>query len=46
MAAGDTFQLWKPETYEKEELAQTEKWMDELPEGFDPLEFLDSAGGA
>ena len=46
MAAGDTFQIWKPETYEKEELAQTEKWMDELPEGFDPLEFLDSAGGA
>ncbi len=46
MAAGDTFQIWKPETYEEEELAQTEKWMDELPEGFDPLEFLDNAGGA
>ena len=46
MAAGDTFQIWKPETYDEEELAQTEKWMDDLPEDFDPLEFLDSAGGA
>ncbi|CUH86452.1 cell division protein MraZ [Phaeobacter sp. CECT 5382] len=46
MAAGDTFQIWKPETYDEEELAQTEKWMDDLPEDFDPLEFLDGAGGA
>jgi len=41
IAAGDTFQIWKPETYEAEELAQTEKWMEDLPEDFDPLEFLD-----
>ncbi|MGH1459377.1 MAG: division/cell wall cluster transcriptional repressor MraZ [Paracoccaceae bacterium] len=41
VAAGDTFQIWKPETYEQEELAQTEAFLDELPEDFDPLMFLD-----
>ncbi|MQQ07639.1 division/cell wall cluster transcriptional repressor MraZ [Epibacterium sp. SM1979] len=41
IAAGDTFQIWKPETYEAEELAQEEKWMEDLPEDFDPMEFLD-----
>ncbi|MBY6068336.1 division/cell wall cluster transcriptional repressor MraZ [Leisingera aquaemixtae] len=46
IAAGDTFQIWKPETYEAEELAQAEKWMEDLPEDFDPMEFLDGAGGA
>ena len=46
IAAGDTFQIWKPETYEAEELAQAEEWLDDLPEGFDPMEFLDGAGGA
>ena len=44
IAAGDTFQIWKPETYEAEELAQTEKWMEELPEDFDPMQFLDGDG--
>ena len=46
IAAGDTFQIWKPETYEAEELARTEAWLDQLPEGFDPLEYLDSMGEA
>ncbi|MFC3615217.1 division/cell wall cluster transcriptional repressor MraZ, partial [Lutimaribacter marinistellae] len=46
IASGDTFQIWKPETYEAEELAATEEWLDELPEDFDPLQFLDGAGGA
>jgi len=41
IAAGDTFQIWHPDTYEKEELAKTEEWLDELPEDFDPLSFLD-----
>ena len=44
IAAGDTFQIWKPETYEAEELAATEDYLDELPDDFDPLEFLDAAG--
>ena len=43
IAAGDTFQIWKPETYESEELAKTEDWLDQLPEDFDPLIFLDKA---
>ncbi|QBF31238.1 division/cell wall cluster transcriptional repressor MraZ [Thalassococcus sp. S3] len=46
IAAGDTFQIWKPETYEEEELAKTEEWLDELPDDFDPMAFLDAAGGA
>ena len=46
IAAGDTFQIWKPETYETEELAKTEEWLDDLPEDFDPMAYLDGAGGA
>lgn len=45
IAAGDTFQIWNPETYEKEELVKTEEFLDELPEDFDPLSFLDDDGG-
>ena len=45
IAAGDTFQIWKPETYEAEELARTEEWLDDLPEEFDPLVFLDGVKG-
>lgn len=41
IAAGDTFQIWKPETYETEELAKTEAWLDELPDDFDPMVYLD-----
>ena len=43
IAAGDTFQIWKPETYESEELARTEAYLDALPDDFDPLIFLDKA---
>ncbi len=43
IAAGDTFQIWNPTTYEEEELAKAEAWLDELPDDFDPLEFLDGA---
>ncbi|MEO9820895.1 MAG: division/cell wall cluster transcriptional repressor MraZ [Paracoccaceae bacterium] len=45
IAAGDTFQIWKPETYESEELAETEAWLDDLPDDVDPLVFLDSPEG-
>ena len=45
IAAGDTFQVWKPEVYEAEELSRTEEWLDELPDNFDPLIFLDNAKG-
>lgn len=40
IAAGDTFQIWKPETYEAEEAAKTDAWLDEQPEDFDPLTLL------
>jgi MraZ protein len=45
IAAGDTFQIWKPETYEAEEAARTEAWLEDLPDDFDPLTFLDAAPG-
>jgi MraZ protein len=44
IAAGDTFQIWKTETYEKEELAKTEAWLEDLPVDFDPLVYLDNMG--
>lgn len=43
IAAGDTFQVWNPETYESEELSRTEAWLNDLPEDVDPLTFLDQA---
>ena len=45
IAAGDTFQIWKPETYETEAQAETEAWLDELPEDVDPLILLDNPDG-
>ncbi len=42
IAAGDTFQIWKPRTYEEKEIGKTEAWLDSLPEGVDPLELLDN----
>lgn len=44
IAAGDTFQIWKPETYELEERSKTEAYLEGLPDGFDPLSFLDGPG--
>lgn len=41
IAAGDTFQIWNPETYEAEELSRTEEWLENLPDDFDPLVYLD-----
>ena len=45
IASGDTFHIWKPETYEAEELAKTEAWLDQFPEDFDPLILLDRKKG-
>lgn len=45
IASGDTFQIWRPETYEAEELSRTEAWLDELPDDFDPLTLLDGPKG-
>lgn len=46
IAAGDTFQIWKPEVYETDELSKTEEWLDRYPEEFDPLILLDQPKGA
>jgi len=43
IAAGDTFQIWRPDTYRDTEMAQTESWLDEQPDDFDPLSLLDPA---
>ncbi len=45
IATGDTFQIWKPETFEQEELAKTEEWLDQYPPDFDPLTLLDQRKG-
>ena len=42
IAAGDTFQIWNPETYEQDQ-QQAEAWLDTLPDDFDPLSFLGNA---
>ena len=41
IAAGDTFQIWKPQTYDTVERAKEEEWLDDLPDDFDPLVYLD-----
>ncbi len=41
IAAGDTFQIWNPETYENEDAVETEAYLDEQDEDFDPLLWLD-----
>lgn len=40
IASGDRFHVWKPETYESEEVARTEAWLEEFPDDFDPLSLL------
>jgi MraZ protein len=45
IATGDTFQIWKPETYDDQEKARTEAWLDQFPEDFDPLTLLDKKKG-
>jgi MraZ protein len=44
IATGDTFQIWKPETYEEVEVAKTEEWLDDQPEDFDVLSLLGRQG--
>jgi len=45
IAAGDTFQIWKPETYQAKRLTDVTEWLDEFPEDFDPLTLLDAPDG-
>ncbi|MEO9653337.1 MAG: division/cell wall cluster transcriptional repressor MraZ [Roseobacter sp.] len=41
IAAGDTFEIWNPETYAEKETAKTEAILDSLPDDYDTLNFLD-----
>jgi MraZ protein len=41
IGAGDTFQIWRPETFDEQEVARTEAWLDSLPGDLDPLALLD-----
>ncbi|MEM1065574.1 MAG: division/cell wall cluster transcriptional repressor MraZ [Pseudomonadota bacterium] len=45
IATGDTFQIWKPETFEEIEEAKTEAWLEQFPDDFDPLTLLDQQRG-
>jgi len=45
IASGDTFKIWKPETYERVELAKTRAFLAEQPDDFDPLSLLGRAKG-
>ncbi|MBC55794.1 MAG: transcriptional regulator MraZ [Confluentimicrobium sp.] len=40
IASGDTFQIWKPETFEAENAAFMESFEEDYPEDFDPLTLL------
>ncbi|MBV7409346.1 division/cell wall cluster transcriptional repressor MraZ [Maritimibacter sp. DP1N21-5] len=40
IASGDTFQIWNPATYEAEEAADTESWLDDQDEDFDIFSIL------
>jgi MraZ protein len=39
-ATSDTFQIWKPETYEAEEKARVDAFLSDLPDGTDILSLL------
>ena len=41
IAAGDTFQIWKPETYDSKEMGDADAWLDDMPDDFDPVTLLD-----
>lgn len=40
IAAGDTFQIWNPKTYDAVATARVGAWLDQQPEGFDLLSKL------
>ncbi|MEZ5751140.1 MAG: division/cell wall cluster transcriptional repressor MraZ [Paracoccaceae bacterium] len=42
IAAGDHFEIWKPETFEAEEQSKADQWLAEQDEDFDPMSLLPS----
>jgi transcriptional regulator MraZ len=45
IGAGETFEIWKPDTFEAENAATMETWLEELPDDFDPLTLLSDNEG-
>ena len=43
IGSGDTFQIWKSETFESDQTAGEDALFEELPEGSDPLVLLERA---
>ncbi len=41
---GETFEIWKPETFEVEDAKITDGWLAEQGDDFDPLSLLDDLG--
>nr|WP_135503898.1 division/cell wall cluster transcriptional repressor MraZ [Roseovarius aestuariivivens] len=44
VAMGDYFEIWNAKTYDEVEAAETEAWLDEMPDDFDPLTLIDPPG--
>lgn len=42
---GETFEIWKPETFEVTTASVTDTWLDEQGEDFDPLSLLNDLEG-
>jgi len=45
-AMGDYFEIWNADTYGAVEASETEDYLSGQPDDFDPLSFIDGAGGA
>ncbi len=44
VAMGDYFEIWNADTYDAQEAVETEAWLEELPEDFDPLTLIEPPG--
>ncbi|MEM7073456.1 MAG: division/cell wall cluster transcriptional repressor MraZ [Pseudomonadota bacterium] len=46
VAMGDYFEIWNAATYADQEAAETDAWLEDLPDDFDPLSLIDPPGDA
>lgn len=44
VAMGDYFEIWNARTFEAADGAELTDWLDEMPEGFDPLTLIEPPG--
>ncbi|PIE16989.1 MAG: transcriptional regulator MraZ [Rhodobacterales bacterium] len=40
-AMGDHFEIWNTRTFKAQEVAETEEYLDQMPEGYDPMSMLE-----